>query len=144
MRKTTKEIFLGSSETLLTVLVNGENIEAVKHYLYQGVKLYPEGSDLNELKMQLAVAREKVFDIKDLFTRNLRLWEMKLKLPKSFVWSIGRYASETGAIARKIIAKITSLDALVLSARSQNQFTSQVKNENVLIRVNLQEPAYPS
>ena len=79
-----KAVFHGLNEKPLSLVVNGMNIEEVEHFVCLEVNIYPDGPDLSEVKMPLAVALQKFFGKKYIYTGNLKL-TTKIKLSKSYV-----------------------------------------------------------
>ena len=137
--KCMKVSFPGADSTPLNIFVKGQKIEEVFKFKYLGINLVPDCSDMSELKIRIALARQKFFERSELLRGNLRI-ATKLKVLRVLVWSVLRYGSEVWATTNAMRAKITAFEMWCYRRILKIPFTAHTTNVQVLERLHLDQP----
>ena len=87
----------------MQIKVNNKELKQVNRLKYLGSVLARDGYCTREIKMRIAIAKEKFNRRISLVASKLNI-EFKKKLVRCYVWSIALYGSETGTL-RKLEGK---------------------------------------
>jgi len=111
-----------------------ENMESFK---YLGSILTNDGRCTCEIKCRIDMAKAALNKKRALFTNTLDL-ELRKKLVKCYVWSIGLYGAETWTLRIVDQKHLESFEILCWIRMEEINWTDHVRNEDVLLRVKKQ------
>ncbi|GFS03183.1 RNA-directed DNA polymerase from mobile element jockey [Elysia marginata] len=84
---------------------NGEKIKQVSSFKYLGYTISSNGKSLPEVKRRIAIAKEAFFRMRPIMKSNTISLDLKVRLTKTYVWSILMYGCESWTLDKETIRR---------------------------------------
>jgi hypothetical protein len=117
-------------------MIDQKQLENVECFKYLGSMLTNDGRCTCEIKSRIAIAKVAFSKKNTLFTSTLNL-NLRKKLLKRYIWSVGLYCAETWTL-RAVDQKHLENFEMWCWGRMEVSWTDRVRNEEVLLRVSYQ------
>jgi len=98
--------------------------------------LWNDGIFTWEIKFRIAMSKAAFKNRKNLFTSTLDL-NLRKKLVKCYIWSMALYGAETWMLRAVDQKQLESFEMWCWRRKEKISWTDHVRNEEVLIRVNI-------
>ena len=116
------------------IMIDQKQLENVESFKYLGSILTSDGRSTCEIKCRIAMAKAAFNKKKALFTSTLDL-ELRKKLVKCYIWSIGLYGAETWTPRAVDQKHLVSFEMWCWRRMEKISWTEHMRNEEVLLRV---------
>ena len=117
------------------IVIDQKQLENVECFKYLGSILTSDGRCTYEIKCSFAMAKVAFNKKRALFTSKLDL-ELRKKLVNCYIWSIALYGVETWTLRAVDQKNLVSSEMWYWRRMKKNSWTDNVRNEEVLLRVN--------
>ena len=93
-------------ERMLKLIINKQNIEQVKSFVYLGHLITDDGKCIQEIKRRIELARNTFAKIQSIISSRKLTIETRKRLIKCYVWSTMLYGAETWTLNKEAEKKI--------------------------------------
>ena len=116
----------------------GEVIKQVTKFKYLGYQITSDGKCTIEVNRRIATAKDTFKKLKSILTnRNIRI-DTKLRVMKTYVWSILLYGCECWTLNKETERKLEAAEMWFLRRMMRISWTEKKSNESVLREANLE------
>ena len=131
---TKKTVCMTVSKQEVPPQCKNQTIKQVNSFKYLGFTLTSDAKCDSEIKKRIAVAKETFTKMRSLFNnRNITL-KTKLRLLKTYVWSILMYGCECWTLKKDHIARLEATEMWFLRRLLRIPWTDKIRNEEVMER----------
>ena len=121
------------SKTAITI--GEDTIENVEHFEYLGASFYGDGRSKNEIRRRIAIAKQKLNNMK-------RLWkgqsiETKMRVLQSCIFPVAIYGCEAWTPLQADIKRLIAFEMTCYRKLLQISWTQKITNEEVRARLNV-------
>ena len=121
-----------------TLISKGEQIKQVTKFKYLGYLITSDGRCTTEIRKRIAMAKDTFQRMKPVLTnRNIRL-ATKIRVLKTYVWSVLLYGCECWTINTEIEKKLEAAEMWFIRRVMRISWTEKKSNESVLKEANLE------
>ncbi|KAI5721659.1 hypothetical protein M8J77_023562 [Diaphorina citri] len=120
----------------MNVIIKGEKLEEVQQYKYLGARITSDGRCTTEINVRAGIAKQAFWKHKNLFRSGVKL-ETKLKILKTYVFSILTYGCESWTLNERQEKKITAFELWCYRRILKISWRDRITNIEVLRRMNL-------
>ncbi|KAI5752610.1 hypothetical protein M8J77_018598 [Diaphorina citri] len=120
----------------MNVAIKGEKLEEVQQYKYLGARITSDGRCTTEINIRAGIAKQAFWKHKNLFRSGVKL-ETKLKILKTYVFSILTYGCESWTLNERQEKKITAFEFWCYRRILKISWRDRITNIEVLRRMNL-------
>ena len=121
------------------ILVNGQDIENVKNFVYLGAMITENHDDSKEIKRRIAIAKSAMISLVNVWKDRAISVTTKKRLLKSLVFSIATYGSECWVLKTTDKKKINSFELWCYRRLLRIKWTDRKTNEYVLSKIGISE-----
>ena len=121
------------------ILVNGQDIENVKNFVYLGAMITENYDDSKEIKRRIAIVKNAMISLVNVWKGRAISVTTKKRLLKSLVFSIATYGSECWVLKTTDQKKINSFELWCYRRLLRIKWTDRKTNEYVLSKIGTRE-----
>ena len=117
------------------IQIGEDTIENFEHFEYLGASFYGDGRSKNEIRRRLAIAKQKLNNMK-------RLWkgqsiDTKLRVLQSCIFPVATYGCEAWTPLQADIKRLEAFEMTCYRKLLQISWTQKITNEEVRSRLNI-------
>ncbi|KAI5726285.1 hypothetical protein M8J77_026528 [Diaphorina citri] len=133
--KKTKVMCVSKKENKrMNVIINGEKLDQVEKYKYLGAEITTDGRCETEIIKRINLTKRAFWNHKDLMKSGVNI-HTKLRLLKTYMFSVFSYGSEAWTINKQMSDRITSLENWCYRRMLKISWTEKISNVEVLRRI---------
>uniref|UniRef100_A0A8D8VS39 Endonuclease-reverse transcriptase n=1 Tax=Cacopsylla melanoneura TaxID=428564 RepID=A0A8D8VS39_9HEMI len=134
--KKTKVMLVAKGETelerRLNIKMGSETLEQVTSYQYLGALIHNDGRCIKEIKKRIGMGKSAFWVHKEMMTRNILSKGTKLRLLKTYVYSVMSYGCESWTLDETTSKRITSFENWCYRRMLKISWKDKVTNTEVL------------
>ena len=120
------------------LISKGEHIKQITKFKYLGYIITSDGKCTNEIRKRIAMAKDTFQKMKSVFTnRNIKM-NTKIRVIKTYVWSVLLYACECWTINKEMERKLAAVEMWFIRRMMRISWTEKKSNDSVLTDANLE------
>jgi len=129
----------GRQNTSVNLQVDGEQREQVEQFKFLGSMKTASGDSTTEIRRHICLAKEKAVKLDTIWRSRHIKKALKVRLMKSFVWSVFLYGAESWIIKRSDRDRINSLEMWCWRRLLGVSWREHRTNESILDEIGLEK-----
>ena len=139
IRKTKSMLFSKQKEIPpISIVVNGQTVEQVKHFQYLGALVTEDGKCESEIKRRIALAKSKFSNMRSILTCHDLPLRTKVRLTKCYIWSTLLYGCETWSMTRVLEKRLKGFEMWLYRRIARVSWKDKKTNKQILERLGVQ------
>ena len=115
----------------LRIMIGGQQVEQVKHFMYLGTWTSENGSCEREIRARIGMGKEAFRRHKALLTTKLSRI-VKKRIIKTVVWTVALYGAECWTLKKADVSKLNAFEMWLWRRMERISWTEKKTNEEVL------------
>ena len=126
------------------IKIRNNSLKQVKEFSYLGSTLTEDGKSTKEVIKRLAQAKSTFMKFKTILTNPKLQTETRMRVLRTYIWSIVKYGCETWTICKNLEKRLNSFEMWCYRRMKRISWTRRMTNQEVLRKMGKELELLPS
>ena len=118
----------------LKIKLQGIRIQQVKRFTYLGTIVTHDGCTIEDVRTRIALTKKKFVERREVLSGDLNI-ELRKRLVKCLVWSVGTFGAEIWIVSKEAIRRIDLMKVKWIDRRKDEWILEQIGEEKTMLKM---------